>query len=76
MYLNARDIPDQPWVAQIFSSKSARGGGVVRRSLRDVEREIGYGRLELGVRRRGYHMVQSGDQIVIFCTSEPLRIIC
>jgi hypothetical protein len=48
----------------------------VRRSLRDVEREIGYGRLELEVRRRGYHMVQSGDQIVIFCTSEPLRIIC
>ena len=76
MYLNARDLSNYPWAAQIFSSKSARAGGVVRRSLHDVEREIGYTALELEVRRRGYHMVQSGDQIVIFCTSEPLRIIC
>jgi hypothetical protein len=54
----------------------AREGGIVRRALRDVEREIGFETLELEVRRRGFHMVQCGTQVIIICTTGDLRVIC
>ena len=61
---------------QIFDVKSARRGGVVRRKLRDVERNVGLARLRSEVQRRGYHAVLNGDQIVIFCNNEPIRLLC
>ena len=64
------------WIAQIFAAGAARKGGVVRRSIDWVAREVGIERLELEVRRRGYHMVAGGGQFVIFCSREPVRMIC
>ncbi len=64
------------WLDQLFRAKSVRNGGVVRRKISDVEREIGRDLLELEVRKRGFHMIESGGQLVILCTSEPVRIIC
>lgn len=68
--------PEHPWIRQIFASKTARSGGVVRRAVRDVDREIGRDALELEVRRRGYRMVECGGQYVIFCSADPIRVIC
>jgi hypothetical protein len=63
----------ETWLAQLFSAKSARNGGVVRRSIRDVERKIGRRILELEVRRRGFHLIESATQFIIIC--DPSRII-
>ena len=64
------------WMQQIFDVKSARTGGVVRRKLRDVERNVGLARLQAEVERRGYHAVMNGEQIIIFCNNEPVRLLC
>ena len=66
----------QDWLDQIFRSRAAATGGVVRRRVADVDREIGRCALELEVRRRGFHMVQSGEHLVILCTHDPVQVIC
>ncbi len=68
-------ISPEHWIRQLFSSKAARDGGVVRRKVRDVERIVGCQRFEQEVRRRGYRAVQNGTQYVIFCNREALRLI-
>jgi len=65
----------QDWLDQIFRAKSADRGGVVRRRIEDVAREIGMDRLELEVRRRGFRMVVCGGHVVIICTAEPVHLI-
>jgi hypothetical protein len=66
----------QDWLDQIFRAKAAREGGVIRRKLADIDREIGRAALEREVRRRGYHMLECGGHAVILCTREPIRILC
>jgi hypothetical protein len=69
-------LPGQDWLDQIFTAKAARQGGVVRRKIRDVEREIGRDALELAVRRRGFHLLECGEDYVIVCHTAPIRVIC
>ncbi|MFW8636568.1 N-(5'-phosphoribosyl)anthranilate isomerase [Cribrihabitans pelagius] len=72
----ARTVSPKFWMQQIFDVKAARQGGVVRRKLRDVERNVGLARLQQELQRRGYHAVINGDQVVIFCNNEPIRPLC
>lgn len=70
-----RPFPAAPWVAQLFSSQSAQKGAVVRRSRRWVEREVGRDAFEREVRRRGYHLIETGDQMIVVCHAGPVRIV-
>ncbi|PJE38119.1 N-(5'-phosphoribosyl)anthranilate isomerase [Pseudooceanicola lipolyticus] len=69
-------LPPSIWMQRLFDAKAARQGGVVRRKLRDVELIVGKAAFEAELRRRGYHAVQNGDQIVVFCNNEPVRVLC
>ncbi|WP_261398487.1 N-(5'-phosphoribosyl)anthranilate isomerase [Leisingera daeponensis] len=71
-----RTVSTKLWLQQIFDVKSARYGGVVRRKLRDVERNAGLTRLQAQVLRRGDHTVLNGEQVVIFCNNEPVSLLC
>jgi hypothetical protein len=63
------------WIAQLFGSKSARRGAVVRRSVRWVAREIGDARFREEVRRRGFHLLQTADQYIVVCHPGPIHLI-
>jgi hypothetical protein len=69
-------IPPDIWLLQLFSAKTAREGGIVRRQIRDVERIVGRANFERELRRRGYHSVENAEQYVIFCNAEPVRVLC
>lgn len=69
-------MPPDVWLLQLFSAKTAREGGIVRRQIRDVERIIGRTNFEFELRRRGYHAVENAGQYVIFCNNESLRLFC
>jgi hypothetical protein len=69
-------IPPDIWLLQLFTAKSAREGGIVRRQVRDVERIVGRSNFERELRRRGYHAVENAGQYVIFCNAEPVRMLC
>jgi hypothetical protein len=68
-------VPSAPWVEQVFSAKTVRYGGVVRRSLHWVEAEVGRAHFEDEVRRRGWHLVECNGQLVVFCTRRPITIL-
>ncbi|MEZ5755907.1 MAG: N-(5'-phosphoribosyl)anthranilate isomerase [Paracoccaceae bacterium] len=69
-------VPPEIWMLQLFTAKSAREGGIVRRQVRDVERIVGRTRFEGELRRRGYHAVENAGQFIIFCNNEPVRVLC
>ena len=72
-----RPIPrNEIWLTQIFDAKSASTGGVIRRKKSDVARKIGRARLELEVRRRGFHLIETTDQLIIICDRSEIQVIC
>ncbi|MCV6593624.1 MAG: N-(5'-phosphoribosyl)anthranilate isomerase [Silicimonas sp.] len=68
-----RVMPPDLWMQGIFEAKAARTGGVVRRSLRDIERTVGMAQFLKEVERRGFHAVENSGQVVIFCNNAPIR---
>ncbi|WP_299649679.1 N-(5'-phosphoribosyl)anthranilate isomerase [uncultured Tateyamaria sp.] len=75
MYLAQRAPPNDAWIDQLFSSKAARKGAVVRRSLAWVHREVGRAEFEAEVRKRGYHLIETADQLVVVCHNGPIRLL-
>ena len=62
------------WAKRIFHAKAVEKGGIVRRSVRDVEREIGRERLFSETRRRNFHVVECGGQFIIICNDGNLTV--
>ena len=69
--ISAPDI----WIDQIFSTKAARRGAVVRRSVAWVEREVGRDQFIAEIRRRGYHLIRTSDQFIVICHNGPIDIL-
>lgn len=67
------DDPAQPFLRQCFGTKAARDGAVIRRKIRDVDRQIGCERFLAEIDRRGYQVVENAGQFVVFCNREPIR---
>ncbi|UOA31867.1 hypothetical protein DSM110093_01642 [Sulfitobacter sp. DSM 110093] len=59
------------WLADIFASKAAIRGQVIRCKARDIEKFVG--RREL--KRRGFLAVENAGQVIMFCNREPIRRI-
>ena len=72
--LPAALTPDR-WIVQLFSARAVAEGGIVRRSVADVERLIGRQRFLREVQRRGFRAVENSGQIVIFCNRDDVRIL-
>ncbi|WP_368185206.1 hypothetical protein [Aestuariibius sp. HNIBRBA575] len=49
-------------------------GGVLRHNVRDIDRGPGRDALMAEVKRRGYHLIECGDQFIIICNPGPLRV--
>lgn len=65
---------DRGWIAQIFDSYAASHGGVVRRSKKDVEKFASLAEVISAATRRGFHVIETGGQIVILCHKGALTI--
>ena len=64
------------WIEEIFSAKAVSKGGVIRRDLAWIDREIGRNRFVAEVRSRGFHLVETGGQWIVICNSGFFRVIC
>lgn len=69
-------LPADAWMQNIFNAKAARLDGVVRRNIKDIERIVDTTRFATELQRRGYHAVLNGDQIIIFCNKQSVRLWC
>lgn len=72
--LTRRPDPD-PWINQLFTTKAARKGAVVRRSIAWVEREVGHIQFQNEIRQRGYHLIRTADQYIVICHSGTIDIL-
>jgi hypothetical protein len=63
------------WIDQIFDSKMAKAGGVVRKKVSSIDRFASRKELKAECERRGYHIVQHGDQWLIFCDAAQVKIV-
>ena len=66
-------LTPETWLRQVFASREALRGGVVKRQVRDVERLIGRSLFAKEVQRRGFQAVENGRHFVIFCNGYPIR---
>ena len=64
------------WLEDLFSAKAVGKGGIVRRAVRDVEREVGRTALVAEVRRRGFHLIECGEQFIVICNPGQMQVIC
>lgn len=66
----------QSWLSQVFSAQAVARGGIVRRNVHWVEREIGRAEFMAAVRTRGYHLIENGGQFIVICNQSGLRVLC
>jgi hypothetical protein len=69
-------IRNRAWLDRIFEGAAVNKGQVVRRAVRDVEREVGRPALVAEVRRRGFHLIECDGQFLIICNRCELQMIC
>jgi len=74
MYVSRLQNAPQGWLDLIFSAKSAQNGGVVRRNISWVEKEIGRQTFENSVRDRGFHLIETGNQFIFICHRGEIRL--
>ena len=63
------------WVNQIFEADIVKRGGVVRRKIASIEKFASKKAVKDEVKRRGYHIVEHGDQWLIFCDPRTKYIV-
>ncbi|PTX55899.1 hypothetical protein C8N43_0547 [Litoreibacter ponti] len=68
-------LPPDLWFNQLFATKSAQRGGVVRRAVRDVERVMGRAQFEAMIKERGFQAIENGEQYIVLCNQRPVRLI-
>lgn len=66
----------QDWLDQVFRSRAVQDGGINRRGVADVHREIGLPLVELDVGRRGFRLLRTASHDVVICATGPIDIIC
>ncbi|MBD3763949.1 MAG: N-(5'-phosphoribosyl)anthranilate isomerase [Rhodobacterales bacterium] len=71
----ARTTDPETWIAEIFSARAVTRGGVIRRDLRWIDREVGRDRFLAEVRARGFRLVETGGQWIVICNRDGLRVI-
>jgi hypothetical protein len=63
-------------IREIFAAKAVAKGGVIRREIRWIDREIGRDRFLAEIRARGIHLVETGGQWIVICNRGVFRVIC
>jgi len=62
------------WMRQMFVSKTALDGGVIRRKISDVDRIVGRVAFFTAMRKRGFRVVENEGHFVVFCNADPVHL--
>jgi hypothetical protein len=67
------------WIRNLFSADQVRKRGVVRRKRGDAPGQVddhGLKQLIIAARKRGFHVIETGDQVVVLCNEGDIRVWC
>jgi hypothetical protein len=67
-------ISSQEWMRQMFATKTALDGGIIRRKVSDVERLVGRTAFLTAMKKRGFRVVENAGHFVVFCNSDELLV--
>jgi hypothetical protein len=62
------------FIKQIFQAEAAKTGGIVRRKKASIEKSASLSELLEEIKRRGFHLIESGDQYIIICNSGLFKV--
>jgi len=63
------------WINELFAAQSVANGGIVRRARKNVDDDM----LEELIHEagaRGYHVIETGEQVVVLCHAGQLVMHC
>ena len=63
-------------IEEIFSAKSVKREGIVRRNKFDIDKLIGKQTLLNYVRNKQFHLIETGDQYIVICNTGVMQIHC
>ena len=63
------------WLDSVFHCRATSTGGVIRRQVMDVEREVGRRTFEKEVRRRGFRLLRTRHHYIIVCDDGPIDVV-
>jgi len=64
------------WLEQWFSADQANHGGIIRRDRDWVQKFSSIQEVRDEAQQRGWHMIETGNQIVLLCHQGELIIHC
>jgi hypothetical protein len=67
-------ITSQEWMRQMFATKTAVDGGVIRRKVSDVERLVGREAYLSAMKKRGFRVVENAGHFLVFCNSDDVLL--
>jgi predicted O-methyltransferase YrrM len=62
------------WIDQVFLAGQVAKGNIVRRKKTSVQRYSSIASLEAEVKRRGFHLVETGDQVIVICNNGSVKL--
>jgi hypothetical protein len=65
----------QIWIDSIFEARQAKEGGIVRRAIHSVEENASEKLLLDAVRKRGFHLVRTESQYLVFCNNGLMKLL-
>jgi len=65
-----------PWTRKWFSANQANNGGIIRRNRKNVEKYSNLNVVIAEAKKRGWHVIETGNQIVLLCHEGELVIHC
>jgi hypothetical protein len=63
------------FIKQIFAAAAASKGGIVRRSRASVKKYASFRQLRAAVKKRGFHLLRSGGQYIVFCNKGDFKLL-
>lgn len=65
------------WIDNLFAADSAQNGGVVRRDVEFVKSQSGgLQRLIQEAQKKNFHVIETGEQIVVLCHDGSMQVYC
>lgn len=62
------------FINQMFTAQAAKAGGIVRRKKQNVDKYASLKYLTEEVERRGFHLIETGDQYVVICNAGYFKL--
>ena len=62
------------YINRIFEANAVKDGGIVRRKISNVAKFASLKYLVKETEARGFHLIETGDQYVVFCNTGNFKL--